>query len=644
MIQFPICHLGSTIDPIWNTCVNFITPQDELPIPNEITNLYLDFETTSEIIDIPSTNPHRNCKILGVSVLFDSELIPYYIPVRHAYLDEEGEYKYRQNNLPNISVERVHDWLKKLVTISKYWVNHNIKYDWHVFFNEIGFRPPCKLIDTLILSKLSNLEEKFSYGLTEMMKYIGIDITSYEDKIKICLGKLPDGTKVQDYGLIPPDIMAPYAAVDTLCVRHLQHWLKQNTHTECQRIIDLELDILPILIQTEQIGLKTDTKKLEHDWRRILPLQTTRVKRIKRMSGYELFQPDKKESLKELFCNVLGWELDFTAKSLENFTSGKIKEDEMTVSFGYASLMKHKNKNAKLVNCFIRYQEAQKLLTSFIQPYVETHISGFELLNPNFNQIVRTGRMSCTNPNMQQLSPEAKEYIIPYSEDYLLVEFDLSQIEFRVIVHYIRNQKAIQDFNRDPTTDFHTWVADMCKIPRKQAKNVNFMLGYGGGKGKCIAMLSELPDIIGKLKTQDEINQRAYNVYQAYHSALPELKPTQYRCSDVLRSRGYVRTLLGRHRNLPRQLHFKAFNSVCQGTAADIFKDILVRLRKFMSIDCLLHAVVHDSFLFSIRKERVQELIPEIKYEIERPIEGVNFSVPLQSSCKVSNKNWRYCE
>jgi len=356
------------------------------------------------------------------------------------------------------------------------------------------------------------------------------------------------------------------------------------------------------------------------------------------------FYPGKKEYLEKLFCDVLGWKMDFTEKTLKKLAECELPEDEIEYSFDKASVFKHYDENPHLVKTYLDYQREQKLLTSFTTPYITQHVLGWDLIHPNNNQIVRTGRLSCTFPNMMQLSEPAKEYIVPWEDEYVLVNFDLSQIEFRIIVHYINNLKAIKAFNDDPTTDFHVWVADMCKIPRKPAKNVNFMLGYGGGKGKCLTMLSSLKEIAGELKTEELRVQRALQVYNKYHETLPELKPTQYRAGDVIKSRGFVRTLLGRERHLPYEFHFKAFNSVCQGSAADIFKDICLRLQKFISMDCILHALIHDAFLFSIKRSRVKELVPLILEEIEKPIEGVQFSVPLKAEYGISDMNWRFTD
>ena len=117
-------------------------------------------------------------------------------------------------------------------------------------------------------------------------------------------------------------------------------------------------------------------------------------------------------------------------------------------------------------------------------------------------------------------------------------------------------------------------------------------------------MLESLPEIRASLSSEAVIRQRALDVYNAYHLALPELKPTQRRATSVGYARGYVKTLMGRHRHLNPKFAFKGFNSVCQGTAADIQKDITLRLRPFLSSDCFLHALVHDSWLFACSIER----------------------------------------
>lgn len=651
MIELPICNIGNSIDPVWNTYVKLLGPNDELPIPDHINNLNLDLETTSERPNVASTNPHaesiddtsgnlhRDCKICGISVLFDDERIPYYVPIRHAYLDEDDKYQYRTHDCPNCNVEKVYDWLKKILSIADVWSNQNIKYDYHVIYNELGRIKIPKLRDTLNLAKLAiNYREQMEYGLTNVMRLFGIDITPYENQIKACLG----GYK--DYGLIPPDRCAVYAGVDVLCVQFLLRNLKFGD--DMQQVMQMEDELLPELIRMEQIGLRLDEKLLYKDWVWIAEKQRRRITKIKEIMDFPTFKPEKKKSQKELFVDRLGWDIEFTEDSKAKLASGKITEEKAKYSLGKDTLMKYLHKEPHVANMWLNYVGDDKLKNSYIVPYLEKFISSEGLIHTNINQILHTGRMSMTAPSMQVLPKKAKKYVIPYDEDYVLVRFDLKQIEFRVIVHYIENKAAIHKFLTDPNADFHIWMAEMCEVSRNPAKTCNFLCGYGGGEKRLIAELSGLKEIRMGCSSDFEIAERARKVYKAYHEALPELRPTSRRAANVILSRGYVRTLMNRRRYVDPHFCYKAFNTIGQGTAADIQKWITLRLRKFFSPECLLQCLVHDEWLFSIHKRRVKELVPLIKAEIERPLEedlGVGLCVPILSDFGISDINWREC-
>lgn len=590
----------------------------ELPkLPEKIEKLYLDFETTSGDLKKDSLNPFKNCSILGAAVLWDDEIVPFYIPVRHYYL-EDGIKRYRTHT-PNAELGEFYAWIKELLRRSRYWINHNIKYDYHVLKNEIDFECP-KLRDTLTWAKLSDMEEKFAYDLTSVCGYIGMDISRYEDALKKAKGK-----GIQDYGIIPPDVMAPYAGVDVLAVR----LICQELSVSSEEVLEMENELLPVLIDMERKGIRIDPNQMAVDLIQILGDQKERLTKIRELSQYPEFEFGTKECLKELFIERLGWQVDLTPKENE--------------SFAYNSLIKHREKSPELLDTYLDYTEFDKLVNTFYLPYLGEHRTG-DLIHPAFNQIVRTGRMSCKAPNIQQIPKNFKHCLVPYTPEHILVSFDLSQIEFRVIAHYIENRKCIADYNRDSKTDFHDWVAGMCGVTRKPAKGLNFMLGYGGGKDKCVLMLTTLDELIKDCPDVAERQSRAIQLYSKYHAALPELKQTQYRAASVCASRGYVRTLFGRRRYLPSKASFKAFNSICQGTAADIMKDITLRLRRFIDWELvILHALVHDCWLFSIHKSIADSIVPQIKEEIERPLK-YPLLVPIVSSCGISDKNWKLCD
>ncbi len=73
-------------------------------------------------------------------------------------------------------------------------------------------------------------------------------------------------------------------------------------------------------------------------------------------------------------------------------------------------------------------------------------------------------------------------------------------------------------------------------------------------------------------------------------------------------------------------------------------KDITLRLRRFIDWELvILHALVHDCWLFSIHKSVADILVPQIKEEIERPLK-YPLLVPIVSSCGISDKNWKWCD
>ena len=86
-----------------------------------------------------------------------------------------------------------------------------------------------------------------------------------------------------------------------------------------------------------------------------------------------------------------------------------------------------------------------------------------------------------------------------------------------------------EEFNKEDA-DFHQIVADMAKIPRKQAKTINLGLFYG----------------MGKLKLQKELNldpQKAKTLFNTYHSKVPFVKQLSQALSHFASENGLLFTL-----------------------------------------------------------------------------------------------------
>jgi DNA polymerase I-like protein with 3'-5' exonuclease and polymerase domains len=140
-------------------------------------------------------------------------------------------------------------------------------------------------------------------------------------------------------------------------------------------------------------------------------------------------------------------------------------------------------------------------------------------------------------------------------------------------------------------------------------------------------------------------NKRGVDVYEQYHRTLRELKNESRMAMKTCESRGHVKTLMGRKRNLPERFAWRAFNTVTQGSAADMIKETAVRAAprynaavREAGIDII--AQVHDENLFhgpseTMRDPKIIKMLADI---MEHP--SIELRVPLRTSASISNKNW----
>jgi DNA polymerase-1 len=589
----------------------------ELP-PSFINSkyVYLDFETTSSSDDKTSISPWRDCKLLGICITVDDYPDALYIPLRHRH---EGAFK-------NLPIEPVLKWLKDVLDTCDMWINHNIKYDAHALYNETGIYPKCKLVDTLSLAKIND-SSRFSYTLTlAMAEDLGYDIRGFENELKAQL----DGSK--DYAVVPIDKMARYGAVDAMSVRLLYENYTLYLPAECETIRDIEIELTPMLFDLENVGMHLDTEEVAND-NYLFPQFLGNLKRSI-MSELDIsdFRPHVNSDCHSLICGSMGLPvIELTDTGKPSFSAKALE--------GYKNMTTDKHKVIHYLEVWKKYY---KLLTSFVRPYYRQQIDG--TLHPDYNQIVSTGRLSCRNPNAQQLPKLAKKYIIP-PPGFSILDVDYSQIEFRIIVHYANDKRCIEAYRNDPNTDFHNWVRDMCHLTRSQAKTLNFRLGYGGGKKSTALALTTTKGFIEDDEVIEDAIRRGENIYENYYAQLPTLKSTRWRASDILRSRGYTKTLMGRHRHLPERAAFIAFNSACQGTAADLMKAATVRLKPYLAENpqVQLFGLVHDSWCFYVPTNEIETRAKEIVSIVEEVPEGVKFRVPIKADYKHSSKNWMEC-
>ena len=582
---------------------------DDLPILDYAKELFLDFETTSGDRSIDALNTWRNCYIAGIAVTADDWPEAWYVPIGH-------------NTGGNLPWEPVYEWLIRMVSTCDTWVNQNVKYDMHVYSNNTGEVVICKVKCTLARAKILD-SDRMRYGLDILSKdWLKKDICHHADSMA------PYLKDNKDYGWIPPDIMGEYACDDVFVVRDLHRFIEAKMPEESAPCVNTEDSVTKVLYDCERSGMNINVQQTQITQLQTLLKLNEVDAQLEELVGYPIRANSNDDCFDVLCANfglpVIGW----TNTGSPSFDKNALK-----------AYKAYPGAPVEMLDLMLEYRKHSIFNNTFLDPYLHKNIDG--VLHPSYNQTVRTGRMSCRDPNMQQLMEWAKMLIVP-REGHIIVTADYSQIEYRLIVHYIRDDAAIAAYHENPDIDYHQWVADLCGIKRKPAKTVNFLMGYGGGKALLLSALSIDPDLIADIKasTKEEFAMlakiRAEEVFTTYHRRLPNLKRTSKEAENICRQRGYVKNLYGRRRYLPSEYARKAFNTVNQSSAADLMKERLVAL---WLAGYEVIGVVHDEIIITMP---IDQYTDEVRCHIASILESPSISlrIPIRVSVGSSINNW----
>jgi DNA polymerase-1 len=263
------------------------------------------------------------------------------------------------------------------------------------------------------------------------------------------------------------------------------------------------------------------------------------------------------------------------------------------------------------------WRELTKLLNTYLTPLPALIDPADGRLHTTFNQAVAaTGRLSTTNPNLQsipartELGAEIRSAFVA-AEGTRLLSADYSQVELRILAH-VSGEPVLKDaFARGE--DIHATTAaevlgkdraELTRGERDVAKMVNFGIIYG-------------ISAFGLAENLDIPKDEAQRYIDTYLARFPRVQEFIARTVAQAAADGYVTTLLGRRRPIPelrasnrqtRSLGERlAVNTVMQGTAADVIKVAMVRIR-----DRLLREGRQSRLLLQVHDELLLE-VPEVE-------------------------------
>jgi len=587
-------------------------PPTELPDLTTASKIAIDVETRDP--DIKTNGPGwatGNGEVVGYAIAVDGW--SGYIPVRH-------------HGGGNLDEKVVNKWLKKVFECPADKIMHNAQYD-AGWIKRMGFDLKGRIIDTMVIASLLD-ENRYSYSLNSL-SYDLLGKTKSEKGLVEAAREFGIDPKA-DMWKMPAMYVGPYAEGDAELALDLWNYFSiQLTKEDLWPIANLELELLPCLVDMTWRGVRVDQDRVEKTRDALLKREREVMKEIKKVAG----------------SDVEIWAAQSLAKAFDKVGLQYPKTEKGAPSFTKLFLQEHTHSLAQLI---VQARNLNKTSGTFINSIMKyCHADG--RIHGHINQVrsddggTVSGRLSMTNPNLQQipardpeLGPMIRSLFLP-EEGEQWAAIDFSQQEPRILVHYAhvygesRNiplegaAEFVEAYNADPNTDFHTMVAEMAKIPRKQAKVINLGMMYGMGVNK----LSEQLDI-----SVDE----AKSIINQYHTRVPFVKGLMTGVMNRLNDKasgGSIRSILGRKcrfdlwepdtfamnkampykdaiqeygptTRLKRAYTYKALNRLIQASAADMTKKAMVDLYKQGTIPLIQ---IHDEIAVSVKdKEEAQKI------------------------------------
>lgn len=399
---------------------------------------------------------------------------------------------------------------------------------------------------------------------------------------------------------------------------------------------DIELPLSPVLAEVEATGIRIDPQILAEMSRAFEKELTDLTREIYDLAG-QAFDIDSPKQLGEILFDKL------------KLPGGKKLRKSGQYSTG-ASVLESLAEEHALPRKIIDYRTRAKLKSTYIDALPKYIHNETGRLHTSFNQTVaRTGRLSSSNPNLQNI-PIGEEFGLRIRSAFVaepgwrLLSADYSQIELRILAHMSEDPLLIESFSRNE--DIHSRTAqEIFGVPpglqthehRRLAKAINYGVIYGLSSFGLAART-------GSSKTE------AQRYIDAYFERYSRVKQFLEKLLEEARETGQVRTLFGRLRPIPEikspdptargRAEREAMNTPLQGTAADLMKLAMVkthaRLRE-EKMQTRMVLTVHDELVFEALESEVEPARGLVKVEMEG---AYRMNVPLRVDIGIGI-NWK---
>jgi len=544
--------------------------------------------------------------------------------------------------------------LKPLFFSDQLKVGHNVKFDLKSIAKYYrGVVPKKPFFDTLMAAFIIDNRNRGKLGLKDCAeKYLKI-------KVEKGIGAM---VEVHSFSEV-----AHYSGFDSEVTWKLYKELEPKLTGSLARVWGLEMDVVGALCDMELAGATVDVEELTSLKKRLELDIDEAVARAYRLAGKPFPMNSVQEKQKLLFSSKeeggrgikpnTKVKIALTTKG-QDMLAARLPLTINQYSVSSDALEFYRSKD-ELVDAILEYQDLNKLMTTYVMPYlggdiVRTNAGKSRIVEKKSLLIngkvhtsfkahgAETGRFSSSDPNLQNI-PSSGQYgklirnLFVAPKGYKLVVADYSQIEPRIVASFSNDPIMMDNYLNGK--DIYTTIGDTVGLDRKAGKVLVLAMTYGVGPDKIASSLGLTVEAARKLLNDftDRFNDIAK--YKAKVTRLASQQSPVPFVETVFGRRRYIPDLKSTDKGLRSRADRQAFNTVIQGSAADLMKLAIVRAHSCFIDEPDVNVVltVHDELVTVAREDLAEETAEAIRLSME-DIHLPEITVPLIAEVKIVDK------
>ena len=496
-------------------------------------------------------------------------------------------------------------------------IGHNLKYEYKMM-RAIDKKMGNMYFDTMVAAYLIN-PSRGRYNMDDLaLSYLSYNTIKYSD--------ITDNAKKTLLDVELKDVVE-YACEDAdITFRFYEYFAPLlNTYNLEDLFFNVEMPLISVLADMEFDGVYISTEKMKSLSEEYASLLEKTKAKIYEKAGEE-FNLQSPKQLEYILFEKL--KINSTKKT----KTGAYSTDE--------EVLRELAQREKIAEYMLTYRKYSKLKNTYLDVFPTLVHKKTNRIHASFNQTVTaTGRLSSSEPNLQNIparGDEGKDIRNTFiaEKGNVLIAADYSQIELRLLAHFSNDPVLVEAFKNND--DIHRKTAmkiysvskeHVTPSMRNTAKIINFSIIYG-------------KTAFGLSKELNISRKEADDFIKGYFSTYSQVKPFCEKVIEDVKSKGYVRTMLGRIRDLSKTINSSnavvrneaermALNTLIQGSAADMIKVAMIAIHKefknhFKTAKIVMQ--VHDELVVEVSEKESDKAMTIMKEIMEH---SVKTNVPI---------------